>query len=144
MLFMKAGLCTTIGVLGSILVSAFGGWDAALKSLIIFMAVDYITGLMVAGVFHNSKKTASGTLESRAGFKGLCRKALILLFVLIAQRLDIMCEVDYIRNAVIIGFCANDLISIIENAGLMGVPLPEVIVKAVDVLQSKSGLNNEG
>lgn len=141
---MKAGLCTTIGVLGSILVSAFGGWDAALKSLIIFMAVDYITGLMVAGVFHNSKKTSSGTLESRAGFKGLCRKALILLFVLIAQRLDIMCEVDYIRNAVIIGFCANDLISIIENAGLMGVPLPEVIVKAVDVLQSKSGLNNEG
>lgn len=141
---MKAGLCTTIGVLGSILVSAFGGWDAALKSLIIFMTVDYITGLMVAGVFHNSKKTATGTLESRAGFKGLCRKALILLFVLIAQRLDIMCEVDYIRNAVIIGFCANDLISIIENAGLMGVPLPEVIVKAVDVLQSKSGLNNEG
>lgn len=141
---MKAGLCTTIGVLGSILVSAFGGWDAALKSLIIFMAVDYITGLMVAGVFHNSKKTETGTLESRAGFKGLCRKALILLFVLIAQRLDIMCEVDYIRNAVIIGFCANDLISIIENAGLMGVPLPEVIVKAVDVLQSKSGLNNEG
>lgn len=141
---MKAGLCTAIGVLGSILVSAFGGWDAALKSLIIFMTVDYITGLMVAGVFHNSKKTASGTLESRAGFKGLCRKALILLFVLIAQRLDIMCEVDYIRNAVIIGFCANDLISIIENAGLMGVPLPEVIVKAVDVLQSKSGLNNEG
>lgn len=141
---MKAGLCTTIGVLGSILVSAFGGWDAALKSLIIFMAVDYITGIMVAGVFHNSKKTETGTLESRAGFKGLCRKALILLFVLIAQRLDIMCEVDYIRNAVIIGFCANDLISIIENAGLMGVPLPEVIVKAVDVLQSKSGLNNEG
>ena len=141
---MKAGLCTAIGVLGSILVSAFGGWDAALKSLIMFMAVDYITGLMVAGVFHNSKKTATGTLESRAGFKGLCRKALILLFVLIAQRLDIMCEVDYIRNAVIIGFCANDLISIIENAGLMGVPLPEVIVKAVDVLQSKSGLSNEG
>ena len=141
---MKAGLCTTIGVLGSILVSAFGGWDAALKSLIIFMAVDYITGLMVAGVFHNSKKTASGTLESRAGFKGLCRKALILLFVLIAQRLDIMCDVDYIRNAVIIGFCANDLISIVENAGLMGVPLPEVIVKAVDVLQSKSGLSHEG
>lgn len=141
---MKAGLCTAIGVLGSILVSAIGGWDAALKSLIIFMAVDYITGLMVAGVFHNSKKTASGTLESRAGFKGLCRKALILLFVLIAQRLDIMCEVDYIRNAVIIGFCANDLISIIENAGLMGVPLPEVIVKAVDVLQSKSGLSHEG
>lgn len=140
---MKAGLCTAVGVLGSLLVGAFGGWDSALKSLIIFMAVDYITGLMVAGVFHNSKKTATGTLESRAGFKGLCRKALILLFVLIAHRLDIMCEVDYIRNAVIIGFCANDLISIIENAGLMGVPLPEVIVKSVDVLQSKSGLNNE-
>ena len=139
---MKAGICTAVGVLGSVLVGAFGGWDSALKTLVIFMAIDYITGLMVAGVFHNSKKTASGTLESRAGFKGLCRKALILLFVLIARRLDIMCGVDYIRNAVIIGFCANDLISITENAGLMGVPLPDVIVRAIDVLQDKARVEN--
>ena len=82
-------------------------------------------------------KDSTGALESRAGFKGLCRKCMTLLFVLVAYRLDIMIGTDYIRNAVIIAFCANEAISIIENAGLMGVPIPEVITKAVDVLQEK-------
>ena len=135
---MKAGFCTVAGVIGSALVGYLGGWDNALKTLIIFMAVDYITGIMVAGIFHNSNKTPSGTLESRAGFKGLCRKAIILCFVMIGQRLDILCGSDFIRNAVVIGFCTNDLISITENAGLMGVPIPEPIVKAIDILQDKT------
>ena len=135
---MKAGICTFFGLIGSFVAGYLGGWDSGLKTLIIFMAVDYITGIMVAGVFHNSNKTQSGTLESRAGFKGLCRKALILCFVLIGQRLDILCGSDFIRNAVIIAFCTNDLISITENAGLMGVPIPEPIVKAIDVLQDKT------
>lgn len=131
---MKEGICTGIGVVGSLIASAFGGWDAALITLILFMAIDYISGLLVAGVFHNSKKTETGTLESRAGWKGLCRKGMTLLFVLIAYRLDLAIGVDYIRNAVIIGFMANELISIVENAGLMGLPLPAVISKAIDVL----------
>lgn len=84
---MKEGICTGIGVVGSLIASAFGGWDAALITLILFMAIDYISGLLVAGVFHNSKKTETGTLESRAGWKGLCRKGMTLLFVLIAYRL---------------------------------------------------------
>ena len=115
----------------------FGGWDKGLATLIVFMAIDYISGLVVAGVFKKSNKSESGALESRAGFKGLCRKCMTLLFVLVAYRLDIMIGTDYIRNAVIIAFCANEAISIIENAGLMGVPIPEVITKAVDVLQEK-------
>ncbi len=131
---MKEGICTGIGVVGSLIASAFGGWDAALITLVLFMAIDYISGLLVAGVFHNSKKTETGTLESRAGWKGLCRKGMTLLFVLIAYRLDLAIGVDYIRNAVIIGFMANELISIVENAGLMGLPLPAVISKAIDVL----------
>lgn len=138
---MKEGICTSIGVIGSLIASAFGGWDAALITLILFMGIDYISGLLVAGVFHNSKKTETGTLESRAGWKGLCRKGMTLLFVLIAYRLDLAIGVDYIRNAVIIGFMANELISIVENAGLMGLPLPAVISKAIDVLtkQAESG-----
>ncbi len=131
---MKEGICTGIGVVGSLIASAFGGWDAALITLVLLMAIDYISGLLVAGVFHNSKKTKTGTLESRAGWKGLCRKGMTLLFVLIAYRLDLAIGVDYIRNAVIIGFMANELISIVENAGLMGLPLPAVISKAIDVL----------
>lgn len=61
-----------------------------------------------------------------------------LLFVLIAYRLDLAIGSNYIRDAVIIGFIVNETISIVENAGLMGVPLPEVINKAIDILTSKS------
>ena len=134
---IKEELCGTIGITGAFIASIFGGWDKGLATLIVFMAIDYISGLVVAGVFKKSNKSESGALESRAGFKGLCRKCMTLLFVLVAYRLDVMIGTDYIRNAVIIAFCANEAISIIENAGLMGVPIPEVITKAVDVLQKK-------
>lgn len=135
---MKEGLCTGIGVVGGFIASLFGGWDAALITLLMFMVIDYISGLIVAGVFHNSNKTETGTLESKAGWKGLCRKCMTLLFVLIAYRLDLALGVTYIRDAVIIGFMANELISIVENAGLMGLPLPAVITKAIDVLTKKA------
>lgn len=135
---MKEGICTAFGVVGGVIASLFGGWDGALITLILFMAIDYVSGLVVAGVFHNSKKTDTGTLESKAGWKGLCRKGMTLLFVLIGYRLDLAIGVHYIRDAVIIGFIANELISIVENAGLMGLPLPDVITKAIDVLTKKA------
>lgn len=134
---MKEGLCTGIGVVGGFIASLFGGWDAALITLLMFMVIDYVTGLVVAGVFHKSQKTETGTLESRAGFKGLCRKGMILLFVLIGYRLDIAIETSYIQDAICIAFIVNELISIIENAGLMGLPVPPVITKAIDVLKKK-------
>lgn len=134
---MKTSICTITGLAGSILAAIFGGWDSALATLLIFMAADYITGLMVAGVFHASRKSESGALESKAGWKGLCRKCVTLLFVLVAYRLDLALGVDYIRNAVIIGFITNELISLVENAGLMGVPLPVVISKAIDILTNQ-------
>lgn len=140
---MKQGICTAIGVAGAVITSLFGGWDKGLETLVIFMAIDYISGLVVAGVFHNSRKTESGTLESKAGWKGLCRKCMTLLFVLVAYRLDLMIGSDYIRDAVIIGFVANEAISIVENAGLMGVPFPEPIQKAIEVLTRGSGKNKE-
>lgn len=137
---MKGYIMTIIGIVGSFIASLFGGWDAGLETLLIFMGIDYVSGLVVAGVFHKSNKTESGALESKAGWKGLCRKCMTLLFVLIAYRLDLAIGVDYIRNAVIIGFMANELISIVENAGLMGLPLPDAIKKAIDVLtEQKEG-----
>ena len=105
---VKTLTCTVIGAVGGAIASIFGGWDAAMTTLIIFMCIDYLSGLIVAGVFHASRKTDSGALESRAGWKGLCRKGMILLIVLI------------------------------ENAGLMGVPMPSVITKAIDVLAKKA------
>ena len=135
---MKEGICTGIGVVGGFIASLFGGWDAALITLVIFMGIDYITGLIVAGVFHNSGKSENGTLESLAGWKGLCRKGVTLLVVLVACRLDLVMGSNFIRDAVVIAFIANETISIIENAGLMGVPIPAMIVKAVEVLKKKA------
>lgn len=140
---MKEVICGAAGAIGAVISTAFGGWDAGIKTLIIFMAIDYISGLVVAGVFHNSTKTDTGTLESRAGWKGLCRKCGTLLLVLVAYRLDLMIGANYIRDAVVIAFIANETISIIENAGLMGIPLPEVLTNAVDILQKKSKSKEE-
>jgi len=135
---MKDGLCALIGLAGSGIAALFGGYDAAMITLIIFMGIDYITGLIVAGIFHKSKKSENGALESRAGWKGLCRKGVTLLVVLVACRLDLVIGSNFIRDAVVIAFVANETISIIENAGLMGVPIPPVLVKAIEVLKKKS------
>lgn len=141
---MKNNICVALGIVGSFISGLFGGWDNGLITLLVFMAIDYISGLAVAGVFHNSQKTESGALESRAGWKGLCRKCMTLLFVLVAYRLDIVIGTNYIRDAVIIGFIANELISIVENAGLMGIPLPNVIKNAIDILNRKAESEENG
>ena len=136
---MKEMICVAAGVLGSGVAALFGGWDSALTTLVIFMGIDYLTGLLVAGVFKRSPKTADGALESRAGWKGLVRKGVTLLIVLVATRLDLAIGSDsFIRDAAVIAFVVNETLSIIENAGLMGVPVPEVIVRAIEVLKRRS------
>jgi toxin secretion/phage lysis holin len=136
---MREGiLYSIIGAVGGFIAMVFGGWNDALITLMIFMTVDYITGLTVAGIFKKSKKSESGALESRAGFKGICRKGVALLIVLVATRLDVVMKTTYIEDAVIIAFIANESISIIENAGLMGIPIPSVITKAIDILKKES------
>lgn len=139
---MKAYVTTIMGVVGGFFASLFGGWDAALTTLVIFMGIDYITGLVVAGVFHNSGKTESGALESKAGWKGLCRKGMTLLMVLIGCRLDIIMNTNFVKDAVVIAYIVNEVISIIENAGLMGLPIPSAIEKAIEVLTNKEGESN--
>ena len=131
------------GAIGGMIAHLFGGWTEDMATLIIFMAVDFIMGLIVAGVFHKSNKSQSGALNSHAGWIGLCKKCVVLLFVLIAHRLDMLLGLDYIRTTTIIGFIANEVISIVENAGLMGVPLPDVIVKAIEVLKHREANSKE-
>ena len=135
---IKAVICAAVGAVGGMIAQLFGGWTEDMITLIIFMAVDFIMGLIVAGVFHNSNKSQSGSLNSHAGWVGLCKKGVVLLFVLIAHRLDMLLGTEYIRTTAIIGFIANEFISIVENAGLMGVPLPEVIVKAIEILKHRA------
>lgn len=135
---MKQKLCTIAGIVGGGISALFGGWNAAIGALIVCMAVDYATGLMVAGIFHASHKSKGGGLESGAGWKGLTRKFVTLLIVLVANQMDLLLEVRYIRDAVIIGFCANECISILENAGIMGLPIPKLFSNAIDLLNHHS------
>ena len=134
---MKELFCTVVGMAGGLAAWAFGGWDTALVALMICMAVDYISGSVVALVFHNSRKTSSGAYNSAYGLKGLCKKGLMLLFVVVAVQADRLLGADYVRDAVCIGFCVNEIFSIVENLGLAGVPLPKAVTKALEQLQTK-------
>ena len=140
---MKQWICSLFGLIGSAIATALGGWDQDLASLLIFMGLDYGSGIVVASVFHKSSKTITGTLESKTCFKGIVKKCMVLVYVLVAYRLDVVIGKSYIRNAVIIAFIVNELISLTENLGLMGVPLPPVITKAIDILQKKSEKEGE-
>lgn len=135
---MKERICTFLGILGAGISWAFGGWDAAMAALVICISVDYISGSIVALVFHKSTKTESGAYNSAYGLKGLCKKGLMLMFVLVAVQIDRVLGTAYVRDAVCIGFCSNEVLSIMENLGLAGIPMPQAVTKALEQLQKKS------
>ena len=134
---MKESLCTAAGLMGAALSWTFGGWDAALTALMICISVDYISGSLVALVFHKSNKSETGSYNSAYGLKGLCKKCLMLLFVIVAVQADRLMGGDFVRDAVCIGFATNEILSIVENLGLAGVPMPQAVVKALEQLQEK-------
>ena len=141
---MKTTICTVTGVIGAIIARLYGGWDAALTTLVIFMGIDFVTGLMVAGFFKKSDKSQNGALDSKASYKGLCKKAVIMLIVLMAYRLDLAAGSTFIKDATIIAFIASEGISILENAAAMGVPIPKIIRDGIDILRKKGDDENAG
>lgn len=136
---MKDILCTICGIIGASIAKLYGGWSDGMTTLLIFMCIDYVTGILVAAVFQKSKKSESGALTSDACWKGLIKKGISLLIVLIGCRLDLLIGTNYIRDAVVIAFCVSEALSILENAGIMGVPIPSVITKAIEVLKKEEG-----
>ena len=136
---MKQALCTAAGMIGAVAAWAFGGWDSAMIALVVCISVDYVSGSIVALVFHKSTKTETGAYNSAYGLKGLCKKGLMLLFVLVAVQIDRILGTNYVRNAVCIGFCVNEILSIMENLGLAGIPMPQIVVKALELLQKEAG-----
>lgn len=139
---MKETFCLITGVVGGFIATLLGGWDSALATLVIFMAIDFVTGIVTAAM-GKSKHSASGTLNSKAGWIGLAKKFCILLMVVVGVRIDILLGTTYIRDTVCISFCLNELLSIVENTTLMGIPYPSVVKNAIDVLQSKVGRQEE-
>ena len=135
---MKDTICLIAGIVGGFIATLLGGWDSALATLVVFMGIDFVTGVVTA-VKGTSQHSSSGSLSSKAGWIGLAKKFCILLMVVVGVRIDILVGTNYIRDTVCISFCLNELLSIVENTTLMGIPYPPVIKKAIDVLQTKVG-----
>ena len=130
-------LCTAAGILGGAAAWAFGGWDTAMIAMLCCMAIDYASGSIVALVFRKSPKTPTGAYNSAYGIKGLFKKCMMLLFVLVAVQIDRLLNTDYVRDAVCIGFSTNEVLSIVENMGLAGIPMPKIVTKALEQLKNK-------
>lgn len=135
---IRTGFYSSMCAIGGIFGQFLGGYDSLAKALIICMIIDYFSGVIVALVFKNSPKTDTGALQSNAGLKGLAKKIFILLIVAVAVQVDTVLDSNFIRNAIILAFIANELLSILENGGLMGINMPPVLVNAVDILKKKS------
>ena len=114
-----------------------GGCDGLLYALVVFVVVDYITGVMCA---INNK-----TLSSAVGFKGICRKVLIFLLVGIANVLDVQVigTGSVLRTAVIFFYISNEGISLIDNAGHLGLPIPEKIKVVLEQLHDRAEKETE-
>lgn len=117
------------GTVGGFIVSLLGGWDKIIMALIILMCLDYATGLIKA--FSNKE------LSSQIGFKGLAKKVLILVIVAVAVVAENMLGIPAIREIVIMFFAVNEALSILENAGAMGLPLPEKLKQALLQIRDK-------
>lgn len=137
---IKSIIISLSAAIGAATSSLIGGYDKMIKALIIFMIIDYTTGVVVALVFKNSPKTESGGASSKAGFKGLAKKVIIILLVMTMVQADAVLNTNnFFREAAIWGFMANELLSIIENVGLCGfIKLPKAFNNAIDLLNNKS------
>lgn len=127
-----------LAVIGAAISYLFGGWDAAVQTLFVFVVIDYITGIL--------SSAKQGQLSSQSGIKGIGRKVMIFCFVTMGHMADLHLSDGHshlFRDGVIAFFLANEAISITENAGRLGVPIPDPIQRAIELLK-KTDSNKKG
>ena len=126
-----------ITVIGGWLGYFLGGMDGLMIALVVFVILDYVTGIMCA---INDRK-----LSSAVGFKGICRKVLIFVLVGIGNLVDmyVLGQEGVLRTAVIFFYLSNEGISFLENAGHLGLPIPEKLKDVLEQLHDKGGNDNE-
>lgn len=117
--------------IGGIATYIWGPWDALIIALVAMVAIDYITGIIKAAM--------QGKLSSLVGFKGLLKKVAIFLLVAVGVMVDkiIPATNEAVRNAVIFFYIANEGLSILENAGELGLPLPAALKKSLEKMKDK-------
>lgn len=118
------------GLVGGTIVGFLGGWDTALKVLVIFVVLDYITGLVAA--WYEKK------LDSNVGARGIAKKILMFVPVAIGYWLDVLLQQEVLRSITIFFYIANEGLSVVENLSRAGIPFPQPIKDALTVLREKS------
>jgi toxin secretion/phage lysis holin len=120
-------------VIGAGISFVFGGWNTLLNILLAFVILDYVSGFIAAAI--------AGKLNSNVGMKGIARKVAVFFVVAVAHMMDVALGYDghMLRDATIFFFLANEALSILENVGRIGVPVPRTLQKAIDILRDKSG-----
>lgn len=119
-----------LGVGGGLASFLFGGWSALIQTLVFFIVLDYVFAVIVAAV--------NGQLNSKIGFKGIAKKVAILVLVAVAHQVDLILGDDsLIRDSVIFFYIANELLSILETVGKTSLPIPDVLKKAIEILNDK-------
>jgi len=125
-IFYKTGATVTGAAVGYL----FGGWSVLLQVLLAFVAIDYISGLLASGV--------EGKLSSKVGFKGIAKKLMIFVLVAVGHLVDMAIgDGSMVQNAIIFFYLGNELLSIVENAGRIGLPVPNQITNMVEVLKGR-------
>ena len=136
-----------IAAVGGAIASFFVAMPPMVWILIAVMSIDYITGL-ICGAMGKSNKTENGYLESHAALKGLLKKGLIILVVLLAALLDQAVsagagiQFEATLGATCLWFIASEGLSILENVAMMGVPVPKILLKLLEVMRSKGEVND--
>ncbi len=128
---VRVDAAAPVAVGGAAITYLLGGWSPLLKTLLLFVVVDYVTGVTAAAIH--------GKLNSSVGFKGIAKKIGIFVVVAMGHHVDaVLGDAHLIRDAAVFFYLANELLSGIENLGTIGVPIPPIIMQAVEVLQGKS------
>ena len=135
---IKNGALAALAAVWAFVAQALGGWTTDLAVLLAMMTADYITGWLVAAVWKRSNKSETGSLDSKASFKGLVKKGVILLLVWLGVLLDTALGLSYVRTAVVLFFIGNEGLSLLENIGLMGVPFPAFLKNMLEAMKDQS------
>lgn len=135
-------LTELLAAVGGAIASFFVNMPPLVYILLAVMTIDYVTGL-ICGAMGKSQKTETGYLASHAAFLGLLKKALILLVVLLAALLDQAVsngagiQFEAVMGATCLWFIASEGLSILENVASMGVPIPKILLKLLEVMRAK-------
>lgn len=135
---MKNSFCIVLGSVCAVASAFLGGFDNIVIALATLMCTDLLTGVFLALLFHKSPKTEGGLVSSKVFLLGAFRKIYMLILCGMGHQLDTVLGTAFLRDGIVYAFMANEILSIVENAGLMGIPIPKVLESGLEILNGKS------